>query len=176
MASISWICNSTWIWLFAYVRWKTSSYIGQVRFHKCSNPLFSQTAYRNVDKRPKTSNLFDKFSGLQTPNGLFWEPETRRLFVSLTNAEVRKHSFLLFLVIFQTVKVYNVRQDMTLTELTQISLMTSPDQLYFQKSTGELWLTAHPVTYQLLSLAFSDFQSQSASHVLRVRFQVWSAN
>lgn len=92
--------------------------------------------------------------------------------MSLTNAEVRKHSFLLFLVIFQTVKVYNVRQDMTLTELTQISLMTSPDQLYFQKSTGELWLTAHPVTYQLLSLALSDFQSQSASHVLRVRFQV----
>lgn len=33
------------------------------------------------------------FSGLQTPNGLFWDQNSRRLYVSLTNAEVSPQPF-----------------------------------------------------------------------------------
>jgi hypothetical protein len=131
---------------------------------------YSFSAHQTLVPENK-SFILTNFSGLQTPNGLFWEPETRRLFVALTNAEVKKHCRN-FIYRFQIVKVYNVKQDMQLVEQTQINLMSSPDQLYFQKSSGELWVTAHPITYQLLNLIYSDFQSQSAFHVLRVRFQV----
>ncbi|KAI6182516.1 Mec-6 [Aphelenchoides bicaudatus] len=93
----------------------------------------------------------------QTPNGLFWDQKSRRLYVALTNAE--------------TIKIFNVRQDMALVEQTQINLMSGPDQLYFQASTNEIWLTSHPITHQLLNVVFSGFQAPSASHVLRVRFQ-----
>jgi sugar lactone lactonase YvrE len=49
---------------------------------------------RSLGRLSMISGINDCFSDLQTPNSLFWDSNERRLYVSLTNAEVSKPFFL----------------------------------------------------------------------------------
>ncbi|KAI6241279.1 hypothetical protein M3Y99_00353000 [Aphelenchoides fujianensis] len=88
--------------------------------------------------------------GLQTPNGLFWDPKKRHLYVSLTFAEA--------------VKIFHLQPDFEISELTALNLMTSARPAQVERS-GRV-----PIAHSFLRVLFGH-QTASPSQILRVRFQ-----
>uniref|UniRef100_A0A1I7Z8A6 Paraoxonase n=1 Tax=Steinernema glaseri TaxID=37863 RepID=A0A1I7Z8A6_9BILA len=92
--------------------------------------------------------------GLMTPNGLAYDAEKGILYLSLTLAE--------------SVRVYNVGKDLSLNKTTEIYLMSSPDQIFIDSSSGDLWVACHPVMHKLLR-HYMRPQKKAPSQVVRIR-------
>lgn len=98
-------------------------------------------------------------SGLSSPSGLAIDRTRQLIFAgSLLNEHIR---------------VYKLEKDLSVTFRTQISLLSSPAGMHVDEESGDLWVSLHPVLYQmfLVTLYPGDERVRSPSQVLRVRIQ-----
>ncbi|KAK0422044.1 hypothetical protein QR680_007330 [Steinernema hermaphroditum] len=92
--------------------------------------------------------------GLMTPNGLVYDVNKGFLYLSLTFAE--------------SIRVYTVARDLSLNKSTEIYVMTSPDQVFVDPNSGDLWVACHLVAHKLISHYIWP-QKKTPSQVLRIR-------
>uniref|UniRef100_A0AC35UA10 Arylesterase n=1 Tax=Rhabditophanes sp. KR3021 TaxID=114890 RepID=A0AC35UA10_9BILA len=78
-------------------------------------------------------------------------------------------------LIGRTVKIYEVKNDLSLNEITEInSILTSPSQLYLESSSGDVWITANPFLWKQLTSYFYPIVKETKSkesQIIRIRFQ-----
>ncbi|TKR95035.1 hypothetical protein L596_009258 [Steinernema carpocapsae] len=108
----------------------------------------------------KKINVVEK--GLMTPNGLAYDAKKSLLYMSQTLAE--------------SIKVFTVRQDLTLAKSTEIYLMTSPDQIFIDPNSGDLWIACHISMHRHLRHHWNP-KKKAFTQILRVRImdngQTW---
>uniref|UniRef100_A0A0M3I0Y6 Arylesterase n=1 Tax=Ascaris lumbricoides TaxID=6252 RepID=A0A0M3I0Y6_ASCLU len=91
-------------------------------------------------------------------------------FGSIVYYDGKKSSYLEKLFI----RVYKVRKDMSVEHQIDIHLLSSPNKVFVEYETGDVWVALHPVVFK----AYAHIQNPTASEyrspsqVLRIRIQV----
>ncbi|VDN03118.1 unnamed protein product [Thelazia callipaeda] len=93
------------------------------------------------------------------PNGIALNKQKNQLYVASTISEF--------------IRVYNLRQDMSLLFETEISLLSSPNKLFVEEATGDIWIALHPVLYKAHEHIQdpANMNLKSPSQILRIRLQ-----
>ncbi|KAL3997732.1 Arylesterase family protein [Acanthocheilonema viteae] len=105
----------------------------------------------------RQGNYLEKY--FPTPNGIAINKQQNRLYVAST--------------INEFIRIYHLRQDMSVIFATEISLLSSPNKLFIEADTGNIWVALHPVLYK----AHQHIQDpvnkdqRSPSQILRIRLQ-----
>ncbi|XP_022106946.1 serum paraoxonase/arylesterase 2-like isoform X2 [Acanthaster planci] len=90
------------------------------------------------------------------PNGINQSPDGRFIYVSSP--------------VVGALTVYERQPDYSLKPIQVIDLYTSPDNVYVDSSSGDLWFGCHLISYQTM-LHFQDFRQPSASQVLHIQLK-----
>ncbi|VDK28299.1 unnamed protein product, partial [Gongylonema pulchrum] len=71
------------------------------------------------------------------------------------------------------VRIYHLHKDMSISHDAEISLLSSPNKLFIEEATGDIWAALHPVLYKAHKHIQNplDLQQRSPSQVLRIRLQ-----
>ncbi|VDO48400.1 unnamed protein product [Onchocerca flexuosa] len=105
----------------------------------------------------RQGNYLEKY--FPSPNGIAINKQQNELYIAST--------------INEFIRIYHLRQDMTGIFTTEISLLSSPNKLFIEPDTGNIWVALHPVLYK----AFRHMQDpvnidqRSPSQILRIRLQ-----
>uniref|UniRef100_A0A915PG69 Paraoxonase n=1 Tax=Setaria digitata TaxID=48799 RepID=A0A915PG69_9BILA len=93
------------------------------------------------------------------PNGIAINKLQNRLYVAST--------------INEFIRIYHLRQDMSVTFETEIPLLSSPNKLFIEASTGNIWTALHPVLYKAHKHIQDpvNMDHRSPSQILRIRLQ-----
>ncbi|MCP9264389.1 Mechanosensory abnormality protein 6 [Dirofilaria immitis] len=94
-----------------------------------------------------------------TPNGIAINKKQNRLYVAST--------------INEFIRIYHLRQDMSVIFVTEISLLSSPNKLFIESNTGNIWVALHPVLYKTYKHMQNpiNIDQRSPSQILRIRLQ-----
>ncbi len=76
-----------------------------------------------------------------------------------------------FLCTIQVIKVYRLSADMSIVKHTEISLLTTPDHIFIDRQSGDIFVATHPVIYRLLAHMRDPTVIDSPSQILKIRMQ-----
>uniref|UniRef100_F1L5L8 Paraoxonase n=1 Tax=Ascaris suum TaxID=6253 RepID=F1L5L8_ASCSU len=105
----------------------------------------------------KKSSYLEKY--IPSPNGIAFDSTREYLYVASS--------------INEFIRVYKVRKDMSVEHQIDIHLLSSPNKLFVEYETGDVWVALHPVVFK----AYAHIQNPTASEyrspsqVLRIRIQ-----
>ncbi|VDK75436.1 unnamed protein product [Litomosoides sigmodontis] len=102
-------------------------------------------------------NYLEKY--FPTPNGIAINKQQNRLYVAST--------------INEFIRIYHLRQDMSMIFATEISLLSSPNKLFIEANTGNIWAALHPVLYKAHKHIQDPVNTdrRPPSQILRIRLQ-----
>lgn len=105
----------------------------------------------------RRGNYVEKYFPM--PNGIAINKEQNRLYIAST--------------INEFIRIYHLRKDMSVIFDTEISLLSSPNKLFVDQTTGDIWTALHPVLYKAHKHIQNplDKDQRSPSQVLRIRLQ-----
>uniref|UniRef100_A0A914WIH7 Paraoxonase n=1 Tax=Plectus sambesii TaxID=2011161 RepID=A0A914WIH7_9BILA len=91
------------------------------------------------------------------PNGISVHPNLTYLYVASPMSEA--------------IKVYKLAKDMSIEKHTEVSLLTSPDNMFIDPNNGDIWVGCHPVGHEVMKHVADPKNIRSSSQVLKVRMQ-----
>ncbi|EFO25847.2 mechanosensory abnormality protein 6 [Loa loa] len=103
-------------------------------------------------------NYLEKY--FPAPDGITVNKQQNRLYVAST--------------INEFIRIYHLRQDMSVVFATEISLLSSPNKIFIEADTGNIWIALHPVLYKAHKHMQdpTNMDERSPSQILRIRLQV----
>jgi len=91
------------------------------------------------------------------PNGVAVSKDQKHLYVAMPLQEV--------------IRIYNISGDKSLVKNADMTLLTSPDNIFVDPETGDLWTGAHPIFYEVMNHLEHPKTVSAPSQVLHIRIQ-----
>ena len=140
--------------------------VGPDKFYVSNYQYFRQSLLRKLETilMLNLGNLlyFDGKAVVQdnwmlTPNGVAVSPDKLHLYVAQPLQE--------------SIRVYNISRDGSLIKVADMTLLTSPDNIFVEAEKGELWVGSHPLAHEIFRHLDSPKSVPAPSQVLHIRLQ-----